>query len=48
MSDFEPIQLNAEESERFNELLENPPAPNEALVKAMAKHKQKTTETDKQ
>jgi uncharacterized protein (DUF1778 family) len=34
----EPIVLNAEESERFIELMESPPKPNEALKRAMARY----------
>ena len=32
------IRLNAEESKRFLDMIENPPEPNEALRKAMGRH----------
>ncbi len=36
--DNEVIALNAEEWERFQELLLNPPAPNERLQRALEEH----------
>lgn len=35
---FEPIILNAEDSRRFWETLQNPPAPNAAMRKAAARY----------
>jgi hypothetical protein len=36
-----PIQLSPRDQERLLELLENPPPPNEALLKAAARYKER-------
>ena len=43
IAESETIMLNNEERDRFMELLDNPPPPNEALKAAMLKHREHLT-----